>query len=313
MIAKQDIQELLINKQKLSSIKTDDLREAVDYFPYATTFTLLYLESLFIQGDLRFQEELNRLAIRISDRSVLYELAGRQANNPVILNEDIIELTDRKQEINEEINRSDLSTLTQFDSDEEQPTTEDEKEFLRIENDPIENSVIEIDEVELLIQAGAAQANFIRETEKELDLITKASEQENSSDEIEKAPKHVVENPIFVSSPIEENEAIDEKEFTFNDWLNYTSTVQDREEETKNSLVIEKIDRPKKEFYSPSKKAKESLDEQKMPVSETLAKIFELQGNFPKAIYVYEQLSLIFPEKKTYFAGLIKQVKKKIN
>jgi hypothetical protein len=50
-----------------------------------------------------------------------------------------------------------------------------------------------------------------------------------------------------------------------------------------------------------------------MPVSETLAKIFALQGNFSKAIYVYEQLILIFPEKKTFFASQIKNLKKKIN
>ena len=48
-----------------------------------------------------------------------------------------------------------------------------------------------------------------------------------------------------------------------------------------------------------------------MPVSETLARIFELQGNLPKAIYVYEQLSLIFPKKKTYFASQINLLKKK--
>ena len=48
-----------------------------------------------------------------------------------------------------------------------------------------------------------------------------------------------------------------------------------------------------------------------MPVSETLARIFELQGNIPKAIYVYEQLSLIFPKKKTYFASQINLLKKK--
>ena len=49
-----------------------------------------------------------------------------------------------------------------------------------------------------------------------------------------------------------------------------------------------------------------------MPVSETLAKIFAVQGNYPKAIFAYEQLILLIPEKKAFFASQIQELKKKI-
>ncbi|TNE72082.1 MAG: tetratricopeptide repeat-containing protein [Bacteroidetes bacterium] len=73
------------------------------------------------------------------------------------------------------------------------------------------------------------------------------------------------------------------------------------------------VKRPRKEFFSPTKKAKESLDESQLPVSETLAKIYVLQGNYPRAIQVYEQLMLKFPEKKVFFANSIAQIKEKLN
>ena len=72
-------------------------------------------------------------------------------------------------------------------------------------------------------------------------------------------------------------------------------------------------ERPKTEFYSPLKKAKSSLDETSLPVSETLAKIFAAQGNFPKAIYAYQQLILIYPEKKIFFVTQIDELTNKLN
>lgn len=72
------------------------------------------------------------------------------------------------------------------------------------------------------------------------------------------------------------------------------------------------IEKPYQEFFSPAKKAKASLDESNMPISETLAKVFVLQGNFAKAIQLYEQLMLKFPEKKVFFANSIAQIKEKL-
>ena len=113
---------------------------------------------------------------------------------------------------------------------------------------------------------------------------------------------------------------VEDSKKSFSDWLR--SPQKDSEKDpiklSKQQIIdqfIQKkptISRPKAEFFSPSKKAKASLDEDTVPVSETLAKIYAAQGNFPKAIHVYHQLMLSYPEKKSLFAVAIEELKKKI-
>jgi hypothetical protein len=96
--------------------------------------------------------------------------------------------------------------------------------------------------------------------------------------------------------------------FTFSQWLHHSEEAND--EQQKEYLSIAK---PKQDFYSPAKKAKESLSSDQIPVSETLAKIYAMQGAVAKAIGVYEQLILLNPEKKSFFANQIRVLKKNLN
>ncbi|TND09192.1 MAG: hypothetical protein FD123_1595 [Bacteroidetes bacterium] len=67
------------------------------------------------------------------------------------------------------------------------------------------------------------------------------------------------------------------------------------------------------EFYNPVNMAKKSVTEDSELITETLARIYEKQGNIPKAIRAYQKLSLKFPEKSLYFASLIENLKKTPN
>jgi hypothetical protein len=72
-----------------------------------------------------------------------------------------------------------------------------------------------------------------------------------------------------------------------------------------------RISKPSKtEFYSPILMAKKSVEDNDTIVSETLANIYIDQGNTEKAIRIFEKLSLLYPDKSTYFAALIKNLGK---
>ena len=69
-----------------------------------------------------------------------------------------------------------------------------------------------------------------------------------------------------------------------------------------------RISKPKAVFFSPVESAIRSNSDEEEIVSETLAQLYAQQGNIPKAIHIYEKLSLINQEKSRYFAAQIKNL-----
>ncbi|HRO98323.1 MAG TPA: tetratricopeptide repeat protein [Flavobacteriales bacterium] len=64
-------------------------------------------------------------------------------------------------------------------------------------------------------------------------------------------------------------------------------------------------------FFTPQQAAKKSLDDTAGMVTETLARIYEKQGNTAKAIDAYHRLALKYPEKAAYFAALAKALEER--
>ena len=272
ILNKTTINQRLFNQKGLDENMLLEFKELIAVYPYASIFAIAYLEELKNSGDIHFEGELLKHAFKISNRQVLHQLLS-QEQEPVE-EEELIETPP--------IN-------TTIDVVEEQT--------LIIETEKSEQIT---DELETLIKSSVANTVFIKEFNEDGEKLKIAAEEAASS------------NPIVEQKTIKtETATVDVNPKSFNNWLKMADGKEKTEKEERTSTMIP-IEKQKRDFYSPIKKAKESIDENKMPVSETLAKIFILQGNYPKAIYVYEQLILLYPEKKNIFATQIKHLSIKL-
>ena len=272
ILNKTTINQRLFNQKGLDENMLLEFKELIAVYPYASIFAIAYLEGLKNSGDIHFEGELLKHAFKISNRQVLHQLLS-QEQEP-IEEEEVIE---------------NIPIDTAIEIEEEQP--------LLVETEKVEAVT---DELETLIKSSVANTVFIKEFNEDGEKLKIAAKEAASLDPIVEQKTTKTETSTF-----------DEHPKSFNNWLKMADGKEKTEQEERTSTMIP-IEKQKRDFYSPIKKAKESIDENKMPVSETLAKIFILQGNYPKAIYVYEQLILLYPEKKNIFATQIKHLSIKL-
>ena len=125
-----------------------------------------------------------------------------------------------------------------------------------------------------------------------------------------------VENELNIGQPLkfDKNET-----HSFNEWLKLSQAQPiQRTKESENKLqkkvnliedfIANRDRKPKKEFYSASNKAKESVKFHFDIVTETLAKVYLEQGHYEKAKAAYKQLSLKYPQKSSLFASQIELI-----
>jgi hypothetical protein len=124
---------------------------------------------------------------------------------------------------------------------------------------------------------------------------------------------------------VKEIEQIQHTAHSFTDWLNYLESektlplnkepvgINNGGDLIENFLMTKPRIVPKKDAKSNEDISLNSVREHEGFITDTLAKIYIQQGHYSKAIFAYEKLSLKYPEKSSYFADQIENIKKIIN
>lgn len=175
--------------------------------------------------------------------------------------------------------------------------------------------------LEKIILSSVAGNAYLKQLENETkheikeELQEESLEIEEPQEEIQNESQEEISPVVVTKEDNEEGNSLDNSLGSFLDWLNKDVNSEPQISEQ----LVEEFAQPnpkiteRKEFYSPAKMAQESLNKDSLIYSETLANIFELQGNFSQAIEAYEQLSLSNPKKRIIFAKKIGVLKEKLS
>jgi tetratricopeptide (TPR) repeat protein len=266
-----DYINLLNNSKAINDKQTLVLETIVNEFPFYQSARALYLKGLYNQESFRYNYELKKTAAHTTDRSVLFDFIT--SDDFKIFQQDVY---DKYQAEIQSIIVSDF-------------------EYVEEENIPY---TIE----------SKSKSSYVTE-------IIAISEQNESNKEVEAA--------LEIGKPFQ----FDKNEtHSFSEWLQLAKITPIVREEAEKQIHVsseleKKFDLIEK-FIKLNPKIPQAKDTTSIPINiaksnetpssimtETLAQIYLEQKKYSKAIQAYEILILKYPEKSSFFADRIKNIK----
>ena len=266
-----DYINLLNNSKAINDKQTLVLETIVNEFPFYQSARALYLKGLYNQESFRYNYELKKTAAHTTDRSVLFDF----------------------------ITSDDFKIFQQYVYDKYQAEIQSiivsDFEYVEEENIPY---TIE----------SKSKSSYVTE-------IIAISEQNESNKEVEAA--------LEIGKPFQ----FDKNEtHSFSEWLQLAKITPIVREEAEKQIHVsseleKKFDLIEK-FIKLNPKIPQAKDTTSIPINiakinetpssimtETLAQIYLEQKKYSKAIQAYEILILKYPEKSSFFADRIKNIK----
>ena len=268
--------ELISDPELLNKDTQSELEQLLKEYPFCQTFHLLYTKNLYQLKHIRYQQQLKVAAAIVGDRTRLKHYVEDSPLTFSVKSEPSkvpVEIPVEPKIENEEV-PSVISSSVEWDADYES-------------------------------------------------VLSSSINVEVSREERKKAIIALIDKKFNERLAVSVNKPVDLSPVS--DIPLVIKTDDDRQELKQEEMIpstdlIEKflrdaprMPRPRKEFYNPVNLAARSIEENEDFYTETYAYICLKQGNAAKAIKIYEKLSLKFPEKSSYFAGLIEKIKKEQN
>ena len=302
------------NPNSLEKNSVKELQKLVNDFPYfQSAHLLLSLASKKWDASV-YQKSLKKTAIVVTNRSHLFNLIQQfEISNSVIEDfdhqklvvEEVLEPIDSTKELNilkatELLIENSDSEITETEF--QQKTKPNAEEVLENEiakqvvSAIVEKQMFNLSDTQLVFNQNKEPENFTDW----LRLIQKSNKQLSAENILDTN----TDNNTDIKTRLEKSKIITQ-ESALNKKLKNLALIDKIIENSPGQIKI----KDDQKFYSPEQNAKESLLENEHLVSETLAKIYALQGSVNNAVRAYEILSLKFPQKSAYFASLIQKLK----
>jgi tetratricopeptide (TPR) repeat protein len=268
----------LINKpDTINSAYTDALGNILNEFPYFQSARALRLKGLFNQNSFKYNYALKVTAAHTTDRSILF----------------------------------DFITSEHFDT---------------LQNDLYDKKNLELMNMEVVDSEIVHPKTILEQQQKalELSILTSIKEATNNNDTIS---ENKSESVIELGKPID---FTPNEKHSFQEWLqlsrtqpidrsieNNSKTFEDsmEEERKKKAALIDKFIEtnpkiaPIKPGTAPAPQFELNSSDNTHLMTETLARVYLEQKKYQKAIQAYEILILKYPEKSSFFADHISEIR----